>query len=374
MSERPKVLVAGSGPGALEATLALSENSSLDAEISLISPQAEFLYRPNLVMEPFGVTETARYSVGEIIAHERVQQWLGAIDRVDAEGGKAYSPEGDEFEFDALILATGARPASWLGEPAITMGTEGSMDALKQLVAEIDAGAIRNVVFTRPDGPTYSLPMYELALMTADRAARQSQQQIAVGVTSPEQAPLDCFGAEHAGAVAALCRELGVVLRLGESIIAYDGARATFADGSQLDVDRLVSMPSLVPSVPQGIPVDSEGFISVGVGQLVAGTTSVYAVGDVTNFPIKQGGLASQEADAAAAAIERQLGFGGPPEQEGLVIEATLLTTNRRLPLRAKIDGDVNVQSLPAEAIDGPSQKIYSRLLPERLRQISPLA
>ena len=40
----------------------------------------------------------------------------------------------------------------------------------------------------------------------------------------------------------------------------------------------------------------------------VAGLEDVYAVGDATSFPIKQGGLATQQADAAAAAIAAAAG------------------------------------------------------------------
>ncbi|MFT4049507.1 MAG: FAD-dependent oxidoreductase [Solirubrobacterales bacterium] len=369
MSEAPKILVAGSGPGALEATLALSGSASIAAEISLISPQTEFVYRPNSVMEPFGVVETASYSVGEIIRHPRVQQWLGTIERVDAAAGKAYSPEGDEFSFDALVLATGATPTAYLPAPAITVATPGSMDELKSVVAEIDSGVLRNVLFTMPAGPSYPLPLYELAVMTADRADQKSVQQVAVGVTTPELAPLEYFGAEHSAEVSALCRELELLVRLGQTVIAYDGERATLSDGMQIDADRVITMPALEPSVPEGVPVDGAGFVPVDDHQLVPGTTNVYAVGDVTNRGVKQGGLASLEADAAARAIERQLGAAADAAPLDPILEGILLTTRRRIPLRARVTADGS-ESLPAELPSGPSQKIHSRLLAERLREL----
>ena len=119
----PRVLIAGSGPGALEAALALSRSEHLTAEITLISPQTELHYRPNIVMEPFGVPETARYSVAEIISHPGVQQWKGTIERIDAPAGRAFTPEGDEFEFDAAIVATGAAPQTILPPPAISVAS-----------------------------------------------------------------------------------------------------------------------------------------------------------------------------------------------------------------------------------------------------------
>lgn len=372
MGEHSRILVAGSGPGALEATLALSQSEHVNAEIALISPQTEFLYRPNLVMEPFGVVSTARYSVAEIIGHPLVQQWQGTIERVDPEAGKAWSPEGDEFEFDAMVVATGTVPQAELPAPTITMGTAGSMDEIRRAVGEIDAGKVRNVVFTKPVGATYELPMYELALMAADRAENQSRQQIAVGIVTPEESPLELFGAENSERVADICHRLGVFVRRANSVVSYDGAALTLADGEQIAVDRLVALPKLEPTVPEGVPAGADGFIEVDEHQLVAGTSNIYAVGDITNFPLKQGGLASEAADAAAEAIEVQLGTREQAEPFSGETEGILLTAKTRLLMRVRITRE-GPEALPVEQPAGPVQKIASRLLAERLRELATL-
>lgn len=372
MSERVKILIAGSGPGALEATLALSQSEHLTADISLISPQIEFVYRPNIVMEPFGVVNIARYSVGEIIRHPGVQQWQGVIERVDPAAGKAWSPEGDEFEFDAMIVATGTTPRADLPAPAITVGTPGSMDELKRVVAEIDAGEIRNVVFTKPASASYGLPMYELALMAADRVLKQSEQQIAVAVVTPESAPLEIFGAENSLQVAHLCSELGVLVRTSNSVAAFDGSTLTLAGGEEVAVDRLVALPLLEPVVPEGVPAGPNGFVEVDEHQLVAGTENIYAVGDITDFPLKQGGLASEAADAAAEAIEARHGSRESATAFSGETAGILLTTQTRLMMRARI-GEDGSQSLPVEQPTGPVQKIASRLLAQRLEELTTL-
>lgn len=372
MAERKSILIAGSGPGALEAALALSGSDQIDAQVTLISPQTEFLYRPNLVMEPFGVAQTARYSVGEIIASPDVQQWQGTIERVDPAAGKAWSPEGDEFVFDAMIVATGARPTETLSDPAITLGLPGSMDEVKRVVAEIDTGAIANVAFVRPDGPSYSLPAYEMALMAAERAQAQSGQQVSIGVVTPEVAPLESFGEENSLRVAEFCQQLGVIVRTSSSALAYDGRTLTLADGTELAVDRVVAIPALTPSVPDGIPTDPSGFVAVGPDQLVNGTSNIYAVGDITNFPFKQGGLASEEADAAAAAIEVAHGTRGERSDFSGEVRGILLTTSGRLIMRARVSAEGS-ESLPAEQTSEPLQKIDSRLLAQRLSELIPL-
>ncbi|MGH2958586.1 MAG: FAD-dependent oxidoreductase, partial [Solirubrobacterales bacterium] len=373
MSEsRPEILIAGSGPGALEATLGLSASEYLDAKIALISPQLEFQYRPNLVMEPFGVTTTAKYAVAEVIRHPDVTQWSGTLERIDTAASKAYSPEGDEFDFDALIIATGTETHADLNEPVVTFGKPGSLEKLKEIVAAIDAGSVHSVLFTAPPGPTWQLPLYEFALMCAERAERQSGQQIVISIATPEADPLDVFGAENSATVLRLCADFGVVLHTDTTVEAFDGTTAHLSDGTSQAVDRVFAMPRLTGRAPEGIPTDEDGFIHVDDNQLIAGTTNVYAVGDVTDFRVKQGGLASMQADAAICAIESTLGGREAAEPFVHEIDAILLAADRRVAMRARI-GNETSQSIAIEQPTGPVQKIQSRLLSERLREISPL-
>ena len=49
----------------------------------------------------------------------------------------------------------------------------------------------------------------------------------------------------------------------------------------------------------------------------VRGLDDVYAAGDITNFPVKQGGIATQLADAAAEAIAARPPAGPPEDRRG---------------------------------------------------------
>ncbi len=66
---------------------------------------------------------------------------------------------------------------------------------------------------------------------------------------------------------------------------------------------RAVTIPVLEGRRIPGIPTDARGFVPVDEHGAVIGLPDVWAVGDATTFPLKQGGLAAQQADAAAAAI-----------------------------------------------------------------------
>jgi sulfide:quinone oxidoreductase len=87
-----------------------------------------------------------------------------------------------------------------------------------------------------------------------------------------------------------------------------------------------VSVPVLEGPALAGLPADSRGYLPVDANGRVAGIAGVYAAGDATSFPVKQGGLATQQADAAAAAVAADLGLGPDPEPFQPVMRGLLLT------------------------------------------------
>jgi sulfide:quinone oxidoreductase len=68
------------------------------------------------------------------------------------------------------------------------------------------------------------------------------------------------------------------------------------------------------------------GFIPTDAHGRVLGVENVYAAGDGTAFPVKQGGLAAQQADAAAAAIAAAAGVEIDPAPFAPVLRGMLLT------------------------------------------------
>jgi sulfide:quinone oxidoreductase len=74
-----------------------------------------------------------------------------------------------------------------------------------------------------------------------------------------------------------------------------------------------------------GLPHDEHGFIPTDEHGAVPGVDAVWAAGDATTSAIKQGGLAAQQADAAAAAIAVALGADVPPEPVRAVLRGLIL-------------------------------------------------
>ncbi len=80
-------------------------------------------------------------------------------------------------------------------------------------------------------------------------------------------------------------------------------------DGTPIvEARRAVTLPVLEGPRIAGVPADPRGFVPVDPHGAVIGLPDVWAVGDATTFPLKQGGLAAQQADAAATAIAARAG------------------------------------------------------------------
>ena len=76
--------------------------------------------------------------------------------------------------------------------------------------------------------------------------------------------------------------------------------------GARLTCDRVVHLPLLSgPNCP-GVPCDANGFVLVDDAFRVRDDDDVFAVGDATAGPYKQGGLAAQQADVVAEQIAWQ--------------------------------------------------------------------
>ena len=207
--------------------------------------------------------------------------------------------DGPPVAYDALLLALGARPADALAG-ALTFAGPRDVLAVKEAIEALAPGT--TVVFVVPPGIGWTLPLYELALQTAGRP------DVGVALVTPERAPLEAFGDEASEAVARRLKRARVALRLGARALDVVDGRVRLEAGAPLAADLVVALPRLAgPAVP-GLPHDADGFAPVDPYCRVRGVEGVWAVGDMTAHPLKQGGLATQQADVAAAGIAAAAG------------------------------------------------------------------
>jgi sulfide:quinone oxidoreductase len=319
-----RVLIAGGGVAALEAALALREVTAGLAEVELLAADDEFIYRPLALAEALRVGESARFPL-QVLAREAGATLVkGTLAGLDPDRHVALTREGGEIEYDACLLALGAVPRPAVSG-ALTFTGPRDEPALAALVDEAARGEVRTIVFALPSSSGWPLPAYELALLAATKLA-DAGACTELAVVTPEDAPLALFGAQASETVAELLQLRSIGLVTGTVPLGFLGGSLRVAPGEPIAADRVVAMPRLEGRPIHGIPVDNDGFVAVDGHGRVLGLDDVWAAGDMTTFPVKQGGLATQQADAAAESIAAQAGAAIVPQPFRPVLRGTLLT------------------------------------------------
>jgi sulfide:quinone oxidoreductase len=369
-----RVLIAGGGVAAVETLLALDALAGGRVATVLLAPELHLTYRPRAVLEPFRLGERRRYSLARIGSSHGAIQRRQALAEVDAADHRVRTDRGQEIAYDVLLIAVGAASAPVFPE-AITFSDD-DPEAFVALIEEIRTGSVHRVAFVVPPGVAWALPLYELALMTALEAGRHESADLALALITPEEAPLGLFGARASEAVAALLDDRAIEVRTGAFVErVVDGRLIVRPGGERLGFDRVVSLPRPVGPRIGGLPHDSDGFICVDQHSRVLGVDDVYAAGDVTAFPIKQGGLAAQQADAAAEMIAARAGVHLEPREFRPVLRGVLVTRAEPKHLRAAISGGQGETSIASShALWWPSAKIAGRYLAPLLARLDAAA
>jgi sulfide:quinone oxidoreductase len=322
-----RVLVAGGGVAALESVLALRSLAGDRVAVELLAPGADFAHRPFSVRSPFTGEPASQITFDRThVTHHR-----GALAEVDPAHHEVRTTDGGRLPYDRLIVAVGAQPVDGVPGATLFRGPV-SAGAVESALEE----ASERVIFTAPAEAAWSLPVYELALLAADE--RPDGPELVVLTNEPR--PLDLFGPIASDAVARLLYRAGVEF-IGESVPeAVVGDALALRDGRLIPADTVIALPRLGGRGLAGLPADAEGFIPIDDHARVVGVPDVYAAGDITAGPIKQGGLASQQADAAAEAIAAEAGAPLDPRPYRPVLRGLLLTGDAPLYMRKDLTAD----------------------------------
>jgi sulfide:quinone oxidoreductase len=306
------VVIAGAGVAGLEALIALRSLAGDRVRITLLDPADEFVYRPMSVLAPFAQHGADRLPLDRVARDFDAELVTEPLARVDAEQRRVVTASGREITYDALLVTLGARRGPAFAK-VTTFRHQEDTEAVHGLIQDIEAGYVKSVAFLVPGGVTWPLPLYELALLTAQRAHEMSQD-IEITLVTPEDAPLAAFGQEASAAVAGLLEAAGIEL-VASTYTDVEGRSVHLRPlGRDFTPDRILALPVLEGPAPPGLPTDERGFIPIDAHSRVLGVEDVYAAGDGTQFPIKQGGVATQQADIAAAEIARRVGVNVKPE------------------------------------------------------------
>jgi sulfide:quinone oxidoreductase len=355
-----KVLVAGGGVAALEATLALRALAAELVDIELVAPEDDFTYRPLAVAEPFLVGEARRFPLRSLVEAAGASLRRGTVTGVDPGFRVVATAEGEEIGYDALLLALGARPVEAM-PGTLTFGGPQNGRAFSSLLEQALNGEIRRIVFALPAGVTWPLPLYELALLTGTYLTDRGAMGVEISLVTPEEAPLGIFGAAASAAIRELLEARGIALHSHTTPLRYANGILRVTRGEVIEADYVVAVARLVGPGLAGIPSDAKGFVPTDEHGRVGSEVDVYAAGDLTQFPLKQGGIAAQQADAAAAAIAAQAGAKVEPEPFRPVLRGLLLTG--MVPRYLHAEAGTAHSAVDTEPLWWPPAKIVGRYL-----------
>ena len=358
-----RVIVAGGGVAAVEALLALRNLAGERVATTVVAPQLTFTSNAMAVARVFSRGHLRQVDLADV-ADEVVRD---SVAEIDPDARRIRCASGDELGYDHLVLAVGGRARSaW--RHGITFGEDPAEEALHGLLEEVERGYVGRVAFVVPGcGAVWPLPLYELAVMAARQAWSMGMDQVRFALVTPEERPLGLFGRAPSQAIGELLEGCGIEF-IGSSYATVGrGFVQLDPSGRRLDGVRIVSSPVLDGPALAGVPADASGFIPADPHGRVPGIPGVYAAGDGAAFPIKQGGLAAQQADAVAETIAAAVGAAVTPEPYRPVLRAVLLTGGDTRYLQNAVAGGDGEGAIATAPLWYPPAKLAGRYLSQFL-------
>lgn len=362
-----RVLVVGGGVGGLETVLALREFAGSRVQTTVLTPATEYVDRPMTVREPFARGRAPHYNLATLVVDMGADLIADRLAWVDPVHRQAHTSGGQVLEYDALVLAIGARMQAI--PHARTIDDRHLDDLLHGLVQDVEGGYVHRIAFVVPERMAWPLPIYELALMVAERAHDMSAT-VDITIVTPEAAPLAVFGRGASDGLRRLLDDAGITV-ITDTVAKVPSSQRVELGRHRLDleVNSVIALPLLYGPGIRGVPAGEHGFIPVDPYGRVVGPARLFAVGDACDYPIKHGGIAAQQAETAAQVIAQLAGADVHPEPLRAELHAMLMTGGNPWYLSARAAGKVGFESAISETPGwAPPTKIAARFLAPFLR------
>ena len=322
-----RVLIAGGGIAGLEAALALREFAGDAVDVTIVDPGRRFTVPGTATARAFGLGTAVDLRLVHVVHRAGARLLPGRIATVEPARHVAVLEGGEVLTYDALVVAVGATPVAAV-PGALTFRGPQDVEAVRGMVDDVSHRGLRGagleMAIVVPPGCGWPLAAYELALMTREHLEGQgSGESVAISVITSEETPLGLFGLDASAAVQRTLARSRIDVRTRAAARSWNAGCLLLSDGSTVWADRAIALPVYRGPAIEGLPADGHGFIPVGPDARVPGVPDAWAVGDGTDNPVKQGGVACQQADMAAGQIAAAVagalpdGVPGPPALSG---------------------------------------------------------
>ena len=316
MTSAVKITVAGAGFAALTGIKELRKQLA-DVELTLVAPQAEFIYLPSLIWVPYGLRKgnDLRFDIQPLLDDLNVNFLRGSVTGISDDGRVLKTDNGD-VQNDALLIATGGRYIKKLPgiENVITI-CEGIAAAEKMgdKINALPGGTIALGFGGNPKEPSAMRggPMFELLFGLDTWLRKQGKRdKFRLLFFSPAPQPGKRLGEKAVKGLLAEMKKRGIDTHLGHKIQSFEN-NIIKTEGGEITADLILFMPGMtgpawIKNSP--LPQSEGGFIKADGTAQVAGMERVYVAGDAGSYPgpdwmPKQAHMADLQAKAAAKNI-----------------------------------------------------------------------
>lgn len=365
-----RIVIAGGGVAALETLLALRARSREPVEIELIAPERDFTWRALEVGEPFGLGAPQRHRLEDLASRWGATLRRDVVTAVRPQAHRLRTGSGADARYDALVLATGARAVP-VYEHGVTFDRGLDPESFDDVLGDAHHGLVQSIAFVVPAELRWTLPAYELALMTRAWAELRDRPQPAVTLITHEEAPLEAFGHRASEAAADALRDADVEVVTARTVeIATDAAMLVRPPGRWRIFDRIVALPGRTGPDIAGIPRDARGFVPVDEHGRVHRLEDVFAAGDATSGAMKQGGLAAAQACCVAAAVAARIAGSDPGPRPPALLRGILRTPEGPLYLSVDPRDPWSTSTAGREPLWSPATKVATTHLGPALAEL----
>lgn len=273
------VVVVGAGAAGTAAVLTLRQLGH-HGSITLVDPDPDAPYdRPNLSKDYLRGTAPEEWlplCTARDWDELEVRRIPDAVDAIDAAGRQvALGSEGAVLSWDALLLATGARP-----RPLPAGG------ATLEHVCELRSLADCRRILGRA-AHARSVVVVGMGFLGLEVAASLRERGLDVAVIGPGREPLErVFGREIGAEIRALHERHGVAFYRECTVRSVEPERVVLSDGTSVPADLVLACVGVTPNVGlaerAGLAVDDGVLVD---RFLSASAPGVWAAGDIARFP-----------------------------------------------------------------------------------------
>ena len=315
-----RITIVGSGFAGLTAVQSIRRGDQ-DAEITLVSPKAEFVYYPGLIWIPSGIRrgEDLRVALRPFFERMRIHHLEAEATGLSADGRTLETGIGP-VQNDGLLIGSGGRFLKKLPgiEHAITP-CEGiaAAEAIRDRVRAMEGGTIAMGFAGNPNEPSSMRggPIFECLFgMDSQLRRERRRERFRLIFFTPAERPGNRLGPKAVDSLLVEMERRGIETHLGHKLKSFSESKIV-TEGGEFDADLILFMPGMTGNAwfdNTDLPRSPGGLLQADAHCRVVGYERVYVAGDSGSFPgpdwmPKQAHMADLQARAAAQNLLAEL-------------------------------------------------------------------